>query len=150
MGVVVFSLANIWFALETSNEDTSLFSSETLENPTLLKGAVVAFLFTIAATELGFLNRLLDTVNLTIDQWWICLVVSLAIIVLAEVKKLLKIRTTEIPALANAQPGGRRRGRITPRIPSSLDRAVGESRPRGFSSQFAEWHVSGSYATRSI
>ena len=47
MGVVVFSLGNIWFALETSNEERSFFSSETLENPTLLKGAAVAFLFTI-------------------------------------------------------------------------------------------------------
>jgi Ca2+-transporting ATPase len=104
MGVVVFSLANIWFALETSNEDKSLFSSETLENPTLLKGAAIAFLFTIAATELGLLNRLLDTVGLTVDQWWICIVVSLAMIVLAEGKKLLKIRTTEIPALAAVNP----------------------------------------------
>src|SRR4051794_29859712 len=105
MGVVVFSLGNIWFALETSNEDRTLFSSETLENPTLLKGAVIAFLFTIAATELGFLNRLLDTVNLTIDQWWTALLVSAVIIVLAEVKKLLRIRTTDIPKLATvAEP----------------------------------------------
>jgi Ca2+-transporting ATPase len=100
MGVVVFSLANIWFALETSNEDRSVFSSEMLENPTLLKTAVLAFAFTIAATELGILNRLLDTVNLTIDQWWLCLLISVAMIVVAEVKKLLKIRTSEIPPLA--------------------------------------------------
>jgi P-type Ca2+ transporter type 2C len=103
MGVVVFSLCQVWFALETANEDHSVFSSETLENPTLLKTAIVALLFTLAATELGFLNRLLDTVGLTIQQWWICLLVSLVIIVVAEVKKLLKIRTTDIPALANAQ-----------------------------------------------
>jgi Ca2+-transporting ATPase len=102
MGVIVFSLGNIWFALETSNEDRTMFGSETLENPTLLKGAVIAFLFTVGATELGFLNRLLDTVNLSIDQWWICLLVSLVVIVLAEVKKLLKIRTTETPPLAAA------------------------------------------------
>ena len=81
-----------------------MFSSETLENPTLLKGAAIAFLFTIAATELGLLQRLLDTVGLTVDQWWICIVISLAMIVLAEGKKLLKIRTTEIPALAKVEP----------------------------------------------
>ena len=67
-----------------------MFSSETLENPTLLKGAGVAFLFTIAATELGILNRLLDTVSLTVDQWGICIVVSLAIIVLAESRSCFK------------------------------------------------------------
>lgn len=97
MGVIVFSLANIWFALETNNEEQTMFSGETLNNPTLLKGALIAFLFTVGATELGILNRLLDTVNLTIEQWWICLLASLVIIVLAELKKLLKIRTTELP-----------------------------------------------------
>ena len=51
MGVIVFSLANIWFALETYNEERSMFSTETLENPTLLKGAAVAFVFTIVATS---------------------------------------------------------------------------------------------------
>ena len=105
MGVVVFSLCQIWFALETANEDRTIFSSEMLENPTLLKTAIVAFLFTIAATELGILNRLLDTVNLTLHQWWICLLVSLLVIAVAEVKKLLRIRTTETPALANVQAG---------------------------------------------
>ena len=73
----------------------------------------------------GLLNRLLDTVNLTVDQWWICIVVSLAIIVLAEVKKLLKIRTTEIPALANGRAGGRTRGRL---LPLNTQRSQGSGR----------------------
>src|SRR3954468_7279344 len=97
IGVVVFSLANIWFALETSNEDATIFGSDLLENPTLLKAAGVAFLFTVLATELQITNRILDTVNLTIDQWLLCFVVSLPVLVLAEVKKLLHIRTTTVP-----------------------------------------------------
>ena len=55
---------------------------------------------TVLASELGLLNRILDTVNLTTDQWLIAFVVSLAVIVVAEVKKLLKIQTAEIPPLA--------------------------------------------------
>ena len=100
MGVIVFSLANIWFALETSNEDRSIFSSETLENPTLLKAAGIAFIFTVIAAELGILNRILETVPLSAEQWAVCLVVSLVMIVIPEIKKLLKIRTSEIPQLA--------------------------------------------------
>ena len=71
MGVVAFSLTNIWFALETADEEKSVFSSETLQNPTLLKAAGIAFLFTILATELKITNTILDTVNLTVQQWMI-------------------------------------------------------------------------------
>ena len=100
----VFSLANIWFALETSNEERSLFSSDILENPTLLKAAGVALVFTVLATELRLMNQILDTVNLTASQWLTCVVLSLVIVVVAEVKKLLKIRTTTIPRLAAPEP----------------------------------------------
>jgi Ca2+-transporting ATPase len=96
MGVVTFSLTNIWFALETNNEDRSIFVSA-LENPTLLKAAGIAALFTIAATEIGLLNRILDTVNLTTDQWLISLGMSLIVLVFVEVKKLLKIQTDVPP-----------------------------------------------------
>jgi Ca2+-transporting ATPase len=97
MGLVTFAIMNIWFALETNNEDRSLFTSA-LENPTLLKAAGVAALFTLAATELGILNRILDSVNLSVDQWLVCFVVSLSILVIVELKKLLKIRTDAPPA----------------------------------------------------
>ena len=103
MGLVAFSLCNIWFALETSDEEKSVFSPVTVNNPTLLKAAGVAFLFTVLATELRITNTILDTVNLAADQWAIAFVVSLAVIVIAEVKKLLKIRTTALPALASTE-----------------------------------------------
>jgi Ca2+-transporting ATPase len=95
MGLTTFAITNIWFALETSDEDNSMFSPSILSNPTLLKMAGLAVVATIATSELGLLNRLLGTVNLTTDQWVICVVVSLAVVVLAEAKKLLRIRTTE-------------------------------------------------------
>jgi Ca2+-transporting ATPase len=96
MGLTVFSLMNIAFALETSNEERSLFSTEILDNPTLLKGAGLALLATILAVELDLLNRILDTVNLNFEQWAICVVAALLVIVVAEVKKLLKIQTSDV------------------------------------------------------
>jgi len=102
MGLTVFSLANIWFAFETAHEEKSIVSSETLANPTLLKTGALAIIATVAASELGLLNRVLDTVNLSTEQWAICLVLSLAVIAVAEIKKLLRIRTTDTPALAQA------------------------------------------------
>jgi Ca2+-transporting ATPase len=102
MGLTVFSIANIWFAMETGHEERSLFSSATLANPMLLKMVGLSFVTTILATELRLTNRILDTVNLTTDQWVVCIVVSLAVVVLAEIKKLLRIRTTEVAPLAAA------------------------------------------------
>ena len=102
MGLTVFSLANIWFAFETAHEEKSIVSAETLANPTLLKTGALAIIATVAASELGLLNRVLDTVNLSTEQWVICLVLSLAVIAVAEIKKLLHIRTTDTPPLAQA------------------------------------------------
>jgi len=91
MGLAVFSLANIWLALETSDLRRSVFSPQILENPTLIKMAGMALIVSIATVELGALNRLLGTVGLTSDQWVICSVVSLAVIVVAEIAKLLHV-----------------------------------------------------------
>ena len=106
MGLTVFSLANIWFALETSDPAHSVFDMDLRANPTLLKGVGLAILVTIAAVELNVLNRLLDTTSLTIEQWIICIVVSLAVLVVGEVVKLLHIsteETTEPAAVAAAK-----------------------------------------------
>jgi Ca2+-transporting ATPase len=103
MGLTVFSLANIWFAFETAHEEKSIVSAETLANPTLLKAGVAAIIATVAASELGLLNRILDTVNLTTEQWAICLVLSLAVVAVAEIKKLLRISTSDAPQLATPE-----------------------------------------------
>jgi Ca2+-transporting ATPase len=100
MGVTVFSLANVWFALESADPERSVFSAGITENPTLIKAAGAALLATIAAVEIGFLNRLLGTVSLGIEQWITCLVVSLVVVVAAEGAKLLKVHTAEAPPLA--------------------------------------------------
>ena len=100
MGLTTFAFTNIWFALETVDEDASMFSATVLGNAVLLKTAGLALVATVVMSELGLLNRILDTVNLTTDQWLIAFGVSLVVIVVAEVKKLLKIQTSEIPPLA--------------------------------------------------
>jgi len=103
MGLTAFAISNIWFALETSDEEESMFSATTLANPTLLKMVAISAVAVVLTSELRILNRVLDTVSLTLDQWLVCIAVSLAIVVVAEVKKLLKIRTTEAPPLATVE-----------------------------------------------
>jgi Ca2+-transporting ATPase len=103
MGVVTFSLANVWFALETADEERSLFNPDARPSATLLKAAGGALVATVFATEFGLVRRLLDTVNLDLNQWAACILVSLAILVVAEARKLLGIHTIE-PAKAAPAP----------------------------------------------
>ncbi len=95
MGITVFSLFRLFSSLETMDERESLFGGSILANRALLVATGLSVLTIILATELGFLQRLLGTVSLTIDQWAICLVVSLSVVVVEEVRKLLRIHAVE-------------------------------------------------------
>src|SRR4051794_27083944 len=103
MGLTVFSLANVWFALETADEDHSVFAADLLSNGTLVKAVIASFVVIVLTTELGILQRVLGTVSLSMDQWLLCFAVSLIILVVAEVRKVLGIHVSE-PAVAAAAP----------------------------------------------
>ncbi len=105
MGLVTFSIFNLFFSLETANPRRTMFSSELMDNPMLLKTTGLSILTIILAAELGPLQRVLDTVGLTWEQWALCIVVATSIIVVSEVKKLLGVGTGEEPeAVAVAAP----------------------------------------------
>ncbi len=97
MGVTTFSLFRLFSSLETADESESLFSGSILGNRPLLIATGLSVLTIILATELGFLQKILGTVSLTPDQWAICLLVALSLIVVEEGRKLLKIRTGDEP-----------------------------------------------------
>ena len=99
MGLVTFSLFHLFFSLETSNEERTIFSSELLENPVLVKTAGLSLLTIFLATTFGPLQRVLDTVELTIEQWAICAIVAASIIVVAEVRKVLRRRAAPVAAV---------------------------------------------------
>src|SRR4051812_786895 len=102
MGLVTFSIFNLLFSLETANEERTLFSSELIENQMLVKTTALSILTIFLASAFGPLQRVLDTVELDVNQWAVCIAVGALIIVVAEVKKLLKIQTSEIPTLVAA------------------------------------------------
>jgi Ca2+-transporting ATPase len=92
MGLVTFSIFHLFFSLETSDDDRTLFSSELLENKILLRTTAVSILTIFLATAFGPLQRILDTVELSWEQWGVCIVVAASIIVVEEVRKLIKGR----------------------------------------------------------
>jgi Ca2+-transporting ATPase len=102
MGLVTFSFFHIFFSLETANEERTLFSSELFDNPTLLKSTGLSILTVFLATTFGPLQRILDTGELTPEQWGLCLLLAAVILVVSEVRKLfLRRRPAAVePAVA--------------------------------------------------
>ncbi|HET9345614.1 MAG TPA: cation-transporting P-type ATPase [Candidatus Limnocylindrales bacterium] len=92
MGLVTFSFLHLFFSLETADEERTIFSSQLAENPTLLKASALSALTIFLATTFGPLQRILDTTELTIEQWAICLVAASSIIVVAEVRRIIRRR----------------------------------------------------------
>jgi P-type Ca2+ transporter type 2C len=58
----------------------------------------------VLATELGILQGVLGMTSLTGEQWLVCIGVALSLIVVEEVKKLLKVRTGDEPASTKVAP----------------------------------------------
>ena len=102
MGLVTFSIFHLFFAIETSDEERTIFSSELLENPTLLKTSALSVLTIFLATTFGPLQRVLDTTELGLDLWAICIVAASVIIVVAEARKFVRRRARSTAAEAEA------------------------------------------------
>jgi Ca2+-transporting ATPase len=105
MGLVTFSLAGIFLALEINDDRQSVFGAETLENGKLLQMSLYALVATILVTEIGILQRIFDTASLSAGQWVICLVVASAIIWVTEVAKLILRRRDATAAAAEPSVG---------------------------------------------
>ncbi len=104
MGLVTFSLFHLFYSLETANAERTLFSSELIENPTLVKTTAVSALTIFLATSFGPLQRLLDTVELSPEQWALCLVIAASIIVVEEARKFVRRRSAEAAQPEPLQP----------------------------------------------
>jgi Ca2+-transporting ATPase len=104
MGVTTFALFRLFSSLETADEDESLFSGSILSNRPLLMATGLSVLTIFLAVNLDFLQKFLGTTALTPDQWAVCIVVALSLLVIEEVRKLLKIRTSEAPVTPASTP----------------------------------------------
>src|SRR6476661_4838451 len=104
MGLVTFSLFHVLFSLETADEDRTIFSSQLIENPTLLKASAVSLLSVFLATTFGPLQRILDTTELTLQQWAISIALASLILIVAEARKLLRRRASASAPAAPAAP----------------------------------------------
>jgi Ca2+-transporting ATPase len=103
MGLVTFSFANLFYGLSCNDLKASVFSRSLLANGTLLRMSGISLVFIIIGVQLDFLNRLLKTTELSVDQWVVCVVAGSAILWVMEVVKFFGRRSaTDEPALETA------------------------------------------------
>ena len=89
MGMVVFSLFNLFFSIESRDVRESAFSLSTFADRTFVITTGVSFFLTIVATVRGPVQAVLKTASLDERQWLLCLGVALSIVVVCEIGKAL-------------------------------------------------------------
>jgi Ca2+-transporting ATPase len=92
MGLVTFSLYNLFFSLAVKDEHKTVFSLDTLSDKVFIKACGVSILTIILATAFGPLQRFLETTSLDVQQWLICIGVALPVIVASEIRKAVRRR----------------------------------------------------------
>ena len=89
MGMTTFAIANLFFSFTARDELRSVFSLDTFGDRTFLITSLMSVAAIVFATELQFFQRILDTVELTGNQWLICIGAGAAIVVVSEICKFV-------------------------------------------------------------
>ena len=105
MGLTTFALGNLFFSFATKDERQSVFSLDTFADRKFVIASALSLAAIVAGAEVGIVHRLLDTVDLSSEQWLVCIAVSLLIVVVSEARKLLlRRRPDAVPAVDAASP----------------------------------------------
>ena len=104
MGLTVFSILNVAFSWATKDELRSLFDIDVSGDRFLVRATILSVVAIVLATELGLFQRLLGTVSLTFEQWVVCTVLGLSILVVSEIKKRLWRADLDVTDAPAAQP----------------------------------------------
>jgi Ca2+-transporting ATPase len=92
MGFVAFSLFNIAVGLSARSETGTVFTTDTVGDRRQLQLYGLALLFVIIGAEFNIGQRILGTVSLTGQQWFISLALAFILILIDEVVKFFMRR----------------------------------------------------------
>ena len=104
MGLTTLSLMHIVAALEAREPTGTIFSRYTIANRRFVYLVGAALVFTLLVTEIGFLQRIFDTVSLTSSQWGVCLLGPIIYVAAIELDQARRPARRARPA----GPGSRR------------------------------------------
>jgi P-type Ca2+ transporter type 2C len=89
----LFHLAAGWLARDQRN---TIFDREALPGPTQIRRYAIALIAIIAATTIGFIQRIVGTIDLTFEQWAICIGIAASLVVVEElIKAVIRRRERE-------------------------------------------------------
>src|SRR5512134_2088078 len=99
MLLTTLSLFHLVAGLMARDQRNTIFDRDAIPGPTQLRRYATALLAIVAATALGFLQRILDTVGLSFAQWSICVGLAASLLVVEElIKVFLRRRDRREPA----------------------------------------------------
>jgi hypothetical protein len=105
MGVVVFSLFNLFFSIESRDRRESVFSLGTFADRTCIVTTGASLFLLVMATVLAPCQAILKTTALDVDQWLLCAAVALSIIAVTEIRKAFLRKTVGPVRLRRSSPG---------------------------------------------
>jgi Ca2+-transporting ATPase len=89
MLLTALSLFHVAGALLCRDQLNTIFDRDAIPGRMQLRRYGLSLVAILAATGLGFLNRILDTTTLTLNQWFICAGLAVSIVVVEELIKLV-------------------------------------------------------------
>jgi Ca2+-transporting ATPase len=89
MGLTTFAISNLVFSFTARDELRSVLSLGTFNDRRFVVASLLSAVAIILATESQFLHRILDTVELSGNQWLICIGAGMTVVVVSEVRKAL-------------------------------------------------------------
>ena len=104
MLLTTLSLFHLAAGLLVRSQRTSIFDRDAMPGPTQLRRYGVALVAIVAATAIGFLQRILVTTSLTFAQWGICIGIAASLVLVEEVIKLFLRRKERRPTSTEAAP----------------------------------------------
>jgi Ca2+-transporting ATPase len=104
MGLTTFSLFCLLRSFTVKDDLRSVFSLDTFDDARFLRMTGLSVATIVLATELGLFQQILKTVSLDLQQWLICVVVSLTIVLVSEIRKAV-LRNHRSAAAADRAAG---------------------------------------------
>jgi Ca2+-transporting ATPase len=101
MGMTSFALANLLYSFCERDQLQSVFSLDVLRDRKFLYFSGASLLAIIIAPQLDLLNRILETVPLTLHQWLICIVTAFAAVLASEIRKAILRHREQSPAASD-------------------------------------------------
>ncbi len=95
MGMVTFSLFNLFFSVESKDERASALSLDTFSDKTFLMTTGLSLFLLVMSTALLPFQRILKTTTLDVREWLLCAAVALPIIMVAETRKAIRRRIAQ-------------------------------------------------------